>query len=88
MKDNDNTSNKLRILDDSSRQDNLCFDGIEEWEEQSWAGTEQNLKDTLSEILRIQNIKTERAHRVGDKNQSPMAYYIYTAYHYAFWKKK
>ena len=84
MKDNDNTSNKLRILDDSSRRDNLCFDGIEEWEEQSWAVTEQNLKDTLSEILRIQNIKTERAHRVGDKVQSSMAYYIYTAYHYAF----
>ena len=43
-------------------------DGIEEWKEESWADTEQNLKDTLREILGIQNIKIERAHRVGDKN--------------------
>ena len=40
----------VRILEDRSRRDNLRFDGIEEWEEESWADTEQNLKDTLSEI--------------------------------------
>ena len=43
-KDNDDTNNKLRILEDCSRRDNLCFDGIEEWEEDSWADTEQNLR--------------------------------------------
>ena len=42
-------------------------DRIEEWEEESWADTEQNLKDTLSEILGIRNVKIERAIRVGDK---------------------
>ena len=41
-KDNDDTNNKLRILEDRSRRDNLRFDGIEEWEEESWADTEQN----------------------------------------------
>ena len=51
--DSDDTSNKLRILEDHSRWDNLHFDGIEEWEEESWVDTEQNLKDTLSKILRI-----------------------------------
>ena len=66
-KDNDDTNNKLRILEDRSRRDNLRFDGIEEWEEESWADTQQNLKDTLSNILGIQNVKIERAHRVGDK---------------------
>ena len=70
-KDNDDNNNKLRILEDRSRRDNLRFDGIEEWEEESRADTEQNLKDTLSEILGIQNVKIERAHRVGDKNRSP-----------------
>ena len=40
-------------------------------EEESWADTEQNLKDTLSEILEIQNGKIERAHRVGNKKRSP-----------------
>ena len=38
--------------------------------EESWADAEQNLKDTLSEILRIQNIKIERGHRAGDKKRS------------------
>ena len=70
-KDNDDTNNKLRILEDRSRRDNLRFDGIEECEEESWADTEQNLKDTLNEILGIKNIKTERAHCAGDKKRSP-----------------
>ena len=47
-KDNHDTSNKLRVLEDHSRLDNLGFDGTEEWAEESCADTEQNLKDTLS----------------------------------------
>ena len=69
-KDIDDNNNKLRILEDRSRPDNLGFDDIEEWEEESWADTEQNLKETLSDILGIQNVKIERAHRVGDKKRS------------------
>ena len=61
----------VRILEDRSRRDNLSFDSIEQWEEESWAETEQNLKNTLSDILGIQNVKIERAHRVGDKKRSP-----------------
>ena len=48
-KDNDDNNNKLRILEDRSRRDNLRFDGIEEWEEESWEDAEQNLKDALSD---------------------------------------
>ena len=70
-KDNDDNNNKVIILEDRSRQDNLHFDGIEGWEEESWSDTEQNLKDTLSDILGIQNVKIGRAHRVGDKKRSP-----------------
>ena len=33
--------------------------------------TEQNLKDTLSDILGIQNVKIKKAHRVGNKKRSP-----------------
>ena len=29
------------------------------------------MNDTLSKILRIQNVKIERAHRLGDKKRSP-----------------
>ena len=69
-KDNDDASNKQTILNDCSGRDNLCFDCIEKFEEESWADTEQNLKDTLSNILGIQNVKIERAHRVGNKKRS------------------
>ena len=61
----------VRILEDRSRRDNLSFDGIEEWEEEYWADTEQNLKDTLSDILGIQNVKIERDHREGYKKRLP-----------------
>ena len=69
--DNDDTNKKLRILEDRSIRDNLLFDGIEERKEESCSDTEQNLEDTLSEVLGIQNRKIERAHRVGDKKRSP-----------------
>ena len=63
---NGDNNDKLRILEDRSRRDHSRFDGIEEWEY-----TEQNLKDKLSDILGIPNVKIERAHRVGDKKRSP-----------------
>ena len=59
-KESNNTNNILRILEDRSRRDDLRFDGIEEWEEESWADTEQNLKYTLREILGIQKVKDEK----------------------------
>ena len=39
IKDNNDTNNKPRILENRSKQDNLRFDGIEEWEEKLWADT-------------------------------------------------
>ena len=70
LMDDDDTINKQRILKDRSRRDELRFDGIKEWEEESWADIEQNLKVTLSDILIIQNIKNEKAHRLGHKKRS------------------
>ena len=49
-KDNDKTNNILRTLEDRLRQDNLRFDDIEEWEEESWADTEENLRHTKRDI--------------------------------------
>ena len=59
---------KVKVV--PSRRDNLRFDGIEEWEDESWTDTEENLKLQIKETLGIVNIEFERAHRVGDKNQS------------------
>ena len=74
-KENEDSEDKLRMLEDRSRMDNLRFDGIEEWEDESWeneswADTEENLKLKIKETLGIENIEFERAHRLGDKNQS------------------
>ena len=69
-KENEDSKDKLRMLEDRSRRDNLRFGGIEEWEDESWADTEENLKLKIKEILGIENIEIERVHRVGDKNQS------------------
>ena len=47
---------KLRNLKDRSRRDNLRFNGIREYENESWNYTEV-LKDFLFENLGLQNIK-------------------------------
>ena len=52
IKDNNDTNNKPRIFENRSKQDNLRFDGIEEWEEEAWADTEQNLKEHTKRDIR------------------------------------
>ena len=63
-------NDKLRVLEDRSRRDNLRFDGIPEYKNETWADTEDILKDTLREQLGMNNIKIERAHRTGTNTQS------------------
>ena len=47
--------------------DNLCIDGIPEYEEESWEDTEELLKYALREKLVVNKIQIERTHRVGAK---------------------
>ena len=54
---------KVRNLEDRSRQDNLHIDGIPEYEEESWDDTEELVKDILREKLDVSKIHVERAHR-------------------------
>ena len=54
---------KVRNLEDRSRQDNLHVDGKPEYEEESWDDTEELLKDILREKLDVKKIHVERAHR-------------------------
>ena len=60
----------LRELENASRRDNLRFDRIAEYENELWVGTEDHVKDTLSETLGSKNTQIERTNRVGDKNKS------------------
>lgn len=52
---------------DKSQQDNLCINGIPEYEEESWDDTKELLQDTLREKLGVKKIQIERAHRVEAK---------------------
>ena len=45
--ENKRLKDKLRDLEDRSRRDNLRFDGVREYENESWNDTEEVLKDFL-----------------------------------------
>ena len=60
---------KLRDLKDRSSRDNLRFDGVGEYENESWNDTEEFLKDFLFEHLSLRNIKSKRAHRTGERKE-------------------
>ena len=64
--DNKTLKDKIRDLEDRSRRDNLRFDGVREYENESW---NEVLKDFLFENLGLQNIKIERAHRTGERKE-------------------
>ena len=49
---------QIRDLERRSQQDNLRFDGIAKYENESWCDTEENLKDLLYQRLNIQWILT------------------------------
>ena len=63
---NKRLKNKLRDLKDRSRMNNLRFDGVREYANESWNDREV-LKDFLLENLGLRNIKIGRAHRTGEK---------------------
>ena len=53
--------NKLRILEDRSRRNNIRVEGIPGSEHEEWDVTEEKLK---KDELDIENVITEREHRV------------------------
>ena len=67
--ENKGVKDKLRDLEDRSRRDNLRFDEVKEYENESWNDTEEILKDFLFEHLGLRNIKIERAHRTGERKE-------------------
>ena len=63
---------KVDDLENRSRRNNLCFDGIPEEQKESWLATENKVKQILTEKLQIKTdeFTIERAHRVGRARQS------------------
>ena len=65
--------NKLRILEDRSRRNKICVEGIPGSENEGWDVTEEKLKKVIKDELDVENVVIERAHRVkrnNDKNEN------------------
>ena len=65
--------NKLRILEDRSRRNNIRVKGIPGSENEGWNVTEEKLRKVIKDELDIENVVIERAHRVkrnDDNNEN------------------
>ena len=60
----DYLKNKLRILEDRSRRNNIRVEGIPVSENEVWEVTEEKLRNVIKEELGIESVDFERAHRV------------------------
>ena len=60
----DYLKNKLRILEDRSRRNNIRVEGIPGNENEGWEVTEEKLRNVIKEELGIESVDFERAHRV------------------------
>ena len=58
----------MRNLEDRSRRDNLRVDGLKEIENETWEQTEGILQQMIRDILELEGITMERAHRIGNKS--------------------
>ena len=58
---------KVDDLENRSRRNNLCFDGIPEDKNETWMTTEHKIKQVLTDHLDVktEDFSIERAHRVG-----------------------
>lgn len=62
---------KVDDLENRSRRNNLCFDGVDESVSENWAQSEAKVKNVLKDNLDLNQdeIEIERAHRVGPKRE-------------------
>ncbi|KXJ09267.1 hypothetical protein AC249_AIPGENE26535 [Exaiptasia diaphana] len=75
-----NLQDKVDDLENRSRRNNLCFDGIEESVGESWSQTEEKVKQVMSNKLDIseaEEVVIERAHRVEARQMGKTAYFSY-----------
>ena len=64
---------KLDYLEGLSRWNNMVVDGIEESPHETWTESEDNVREMISEKLKMdhQKIEVERTHRTGKPNTFP-----------------
>ena len=59
---------KIRDLEGRSRRDKLRVDGLKEIDNETWEKTEEILQQMIRDVLELEGINIERAHRVGNKS--------------------
>ncbi|XP_065654919.1 uncharacterized protein LOC136081523 [Hydra vulgaris] len=59
---------KLREIEDRSRRNNLRVDGLKESKNESWSDSEAKVLKLFEETLGLKDIKIERAHRTGSRD--------------------
>ena len=59
---------KVRDSEDRSRRNNLPFDGLSQIQE-DWHGSVAKIKKLIKEKLGTENVKTERAYRIGKERR-------------------
>ena len=80
--------NKLRILEDRSRRNNIRVEGIAGSENEGWDVTEEKLKKVIKDELDIENVVIERAHRVKRKSRKIRNFYFKEDFSKHFSNKK
>ena len=60
----------MRDMENRCPIGNRKIDGLKEVENETWGQTKQILKSMISENLEIEDVNTERAHQVGNTNNT------------------
>ncbi|XP_012564983.2 uncharacterized protein LOC105849198 [Hydra vulgaris] len=71
LKDNSEilkVKSKLREIEDRSKRNNLRVDGLKESKNESWSDSEAKVLKLFEETLGLKDIKIERAHRTGSRD--------------------
>ena len=58
----------MRDLEGRSRRDNLRIDGLKEIDNETCEQTEEILQQMIHDVLELEGINIERAHKVGNKS--------------------
>ena len=66
--ENEYLREKMRDPEDRSRRDNLRIDGLKEIDNETWEQTEKILQQMTRDVLELEGINIERAHRVDNKS--------------------
>ena len=64
--DNHELREKLRDMEDRSRRGNIRIHGLDEYENERLEETDELFIKTFSNHPGLENVKIERAHRIGD----------------------